>query len=93
MRIAIGGFQHESHSFAPLPTGWQEFIHLAFWEGDALDAVLSLRLPETHTHLSAAEQSRLTELYILLEAGLQGPNTARDLTGTPWPPPLRDFRG
>ena len=26
MRIAIGGFQHESHSFAPLPTGWQEFL-------------------------------------------------------------------
>ena len=25
MRIAIGGFQHESHSFAPLPTGWREF--------------------------------------------------------------------
>ncbi|MBR0672419.1 M81 family metallopeptidase [Neoroseomonas soli] len=25
-RIAIGGFQHESHSFAPLPTGWPEFI-------------------------------------------------------------------
>lgn len=25
MRIAIGGFQHESHSFAPLPTGWAEF--------------------------------------------------------------------
>ncbi len=25
MRIAIGGFQHESHSFAPLPTGWEEF--------------------------------------------------------------------
>ncbi|MDI3307065.1 MAG: M81 family metallopeptidase [Acetobacteraceae bacterium] len=26
MRIAIGGFQHESHSFAPLPTGWREFL-------------------------------------------------------------------
>ena len=25
-RIAIGGFLHESHSFAPLPTGWAEFI-------------------------------------------------------------------
>lgn len=24
-RIAIGGFLHESHSFAPLPTGWAEF--------------------------------------------------------------------
>ena len=27
MRIAIGGFQHESHSFAPVPTGWPEFLH------------------------------------------------------------------
>lgn len=26
MRIAIGGFQHESHSFAPRPTGWAEFV-------------------------------------------------------------------
>lgn len=26
MRIAIGGFLHESHSFAPLPTGWQQFV-------------------------------------------------------------------
>jgi len=27
MKIAIGGFLHESHSWAPLPTGWQEFLH------------------------------------------------------------------
>ena len=26
MRIALGGFQHESHSFAPLPTGWEQFL-------------------------------------------------------------------
>ncbi|MCX7371655.1 MAG: M81 family metallopeptidase [Alphaproteobacteria bacterium] len=26
MRIAIGGFLHESHSFAPRPTGYREFI-------------------------------------------------------------------
>jgi len=26
VRIAVGGFQHESHSFAPLPTGWREFL-------------------------------------------------------------------
>ncbi len=25
-RIAIGGFQHESHSFAPRPTAWADFI-------------------------------------------------------------------
>ncbi|RVT96081.1 M81 family peptidase [Rhodovarius crocodyli] len=26
MRVAIGGFQHESHSFAPLPTRYRDFI-------------------------------------------------------------------
>ena len=26
MRIAIGGFQHESHSFAPHPTRWADFL-------------------------------------------------------------------
>jgi microcystin degradation protein MlrC len=25
-RIAIGGFLHESHSFAPRPTGWADFV-------------------------------------------------------------------
>ena len=25
-RIAIGGFQHESHSFAPRPTAWMDFV-------------------------------------------------------------------
>ena len=25
-RIAIGGFQHESHSFAPRPTRWMDFV-------------------------------------------------------------------
>ncbi len=27
MRIAIGGFQHESHSFAPRPTRWADFLN------------------------------------------------------------------
>ena len=26
LRIALGGFLHESHSFAPKPTGWAEFV-------------------------------------------------------------------
>ncbi len=26
LRIAVGGFLHESHSFAPRPTGWAEFV-------------------------------------------------------------------
>lgn len=27
MRIGFAGFLHESHSFAPRPTGWAEFLH------------------------------------------------------------------
>lgn len=27
LRIAIGGFMHESHSFAPRPTAWEDFLH------------------------------------------------------------------
>ena len=31
MRIAIGGFLHESHSFAPIPTGWADFLAPGGW--------------------------------------------------------------
>jgi microcystin degradation protein MlrC len=31
MRIAIGGFLHETHSFAPLPTGWKDFAEPGGW--------------------------------------------------------------
>jgi microcystin degradation protein MlrC len=27
LRIAVGGFMHESHSFAPRPTRYQDFVH------------------------------------------------------------------
>lgn len=27
LRIAVGGFLHESHSFAPLPTRYEDFVH------------------------------------------------------------------
>src|SRR6185312_14524916 len=27
LRIAVGGFLHESHSFAPRPTGWADFLN------------------------------------------------------------------
>ncbi len=49
MRIAIGGFQHESHSFAPLPTGWQEFIRPGGFPGLQRPATLI----ETLRHTSA----------------------------------------
>ena len=31
MRIAIGGFLHESHSFAPRPTTWRDFLEPGGW--------------------------------------------------------------
>ncbi|MGX9965277.1 M81 family metallopeptidase [Roseomonas sp. F4] len=31
MRIAIGGFLHESHSFAPIPTRWADFLAPGGW--------------------------------------------------------------
>ena len=30
-RIAIGGFLHETHSFAPRPTGWEDFVRPGGW--------------------------------------------------------------
>ncbi len=49
-RIAIGGFLHESHSFAPRPTSYADFVHPAGFprltEGAAmLDAVRGTSVP------------------------------------------------
>ncbi len=33
MRIAIGGFLHESHSFVPTPTRYEDFLHVAGYPG------------------------------------------------------------
>jgi len=40
MRIAVGGFLHESHSFAPLPTGWADFEAPGGWPGPQRPATL-----------------------------------------------------
>jgi microcystin degradation protein MlrC len=50
LRIAIGGFLHESHSFAPRPTTYPDFVHPAGFpgltEGAAmLDAVRGTSVP------------------------------------------------
>ena len=50
LRIAVGGFLHESHSFAPRPTGWADFVQPggfpALVSGPAmLDAVRSTAVP------------------------------------------------
>lgn len=51
----------------PAP-GWREFIHLAFWNGTRLEAVLSIRV---RAGLSELERAFLAELYPLLDASLQ----------------------
>ncbi|MBB5391398.1 MULTISPECIES: M81 family metallopeptidase [unclassified Herbaspirillum] len=33
MRIAIGGFQHETNTFSPTPAGWQDFLAADTWPG------------------------------------------------------------
>ncbi|MCL7714737.1 helix-turn-helix transcriptional regulator [Stenotrophomonas mori] len=54
----------------PAP-GWEEFIHLAFWRDDALDAVLSIRMRLGHERLNELQNSFLGELHQLMGAGLQ----------------------
>jgi microcystin degradation protein MlrC len=47
MRIAIGGFLHESHSFAPRPTGWAEFLEPGGWPPVQRPATLLAALRDT----------------------------------------------
>ncbi|MBL6456976.1 M81 family metallopeptidase [Belnapia sp. T6] len=54
MRIAIGGFQHESHSFAPLPTGWQEFLRPGGFPGLQRPATLIETLRPTSVPCAGA---------------------------------------
>ncbi|MBV9251494.1 MAG: M81 family metallopeptidase [Acetobacteraceae bacterium] len=47
MRIAIGGFLHESHSFAPRPTAWADFLQPGGFPGVQRDDTLILALRGT----------------------------------------------
>ena len=47
MRIAIGGFLHESHSFAPRPTTWREFLEPGGWPAVQRPATLIANLRDT----------------------------------------------
>ncbi|TPG61025.1 M81 family peptidase [Roseomonas nepalensis] len=61
MRIAIGGFLHESHSFAPLPTGWRDFAEPGGWPAPMRPATLLDGLRNTGVPaagaIAAAERS------------------------------------
>ena len=64
MRIAIGGFQHESHSFAPLPTGWAEFLRPGGFPGLQRPATLVETLRPTSVPCAGA-------IEVLDEAGAE----------------------
>ena len=49
-RIAIAGFQHETNTFAPIPTGWEEFRMADSWPGllqgaAVIDGTRGMNLP------------------------------------------------
>ena len=68
-RIAIAGFQHETNSFAPTPTGWAEFEMADSWpellEGDAvITGTHGMNLPIAGA-VSAAEANAIDIVPIL----------------------------
>jgi DNA-binding CsgD family transcriptional regulator len=50
---------------------WDDFVHLAFWDGDRPDAVLSVRRGPMHGPFTAEEIRLLDNLHPVIEAGLQ----------------------
>jgi microcystin degradation protein MlrC len=54
MRIAIGGFLHESHSFAPLPTTWPDFLEPGGWPGLQRPATLLANMRGTAAPIAGA---------------------------------------
>ena len=49
-RVAVGGFQHETNTFAPLPTGLEEFTTPGAWPGlttgeAVIEALIGLNIP------------------------------------------------
>jgi microcystin degradation protein MlrC len=57
IRIAIGGFLHESHSFAPRPTPWEEFVSPGGWPTIQRPATLLAGLRGTGVPAAGAIQA------------------------------------
>lgn len=53
-RIAIGGFLHETHSFAPLPTRWEDFLRPGGWPPVVRGAALIDALRDTSVPAAGA---------------------------------------
>jgi microcystin degradation protein MlrC len=54
LRLAIGGFLHESHSFAPHPTTWEDFLHPGGFPGLVRGADLLAALCDTPAAIAGA---------------------------------------
>lgn len=50
---------------------WEDFLHLAFWDGNRPDAILSVRRSRTQGPFTAEETALLESLHPVIEAGLQ----------------------
>ncbi len=50
---------------------WDDFVHLAFWDGDRPDAVLSVRRSRQQGAFNPDELGLLQNLHPVIEAGLQ----------------------
>ena len=51
--------------------GWDEFVHLAFWDGAHPEAVLSIRRTEEQGEFLAEEREFLASLHPVIDAGLR----------------------
>ncbi|MDP3069787.1 MAG: helix-turn-helix transcriptional regulator [Opitutaceae bacterium] len=51
--------------------GWDEFVHLAFWDGSHPEAVLSIRRSEEQGEFLAEEREFLASLHPVIDAGLR----------------------
>jgi microcystin degradation protein MlrC len=60
-RIAIGGFLHESHSFAPLPTTYRDFVQPGGFPGLVRGAALFAALCDTSVPLAGAMAAAASE--------------------------------
>jgi DNA-binding CsgD family transcriptional regulator len=49
---------------------WDEFVHLAFWDGDRVDAVLSVRRGPAHGSFQLEEMSLLQSLHPVIDTAL-----------------------
>ena len=75
-RIAVGGFQHETNTFAPTRATWDDFVRADAWPGfvrgpELIDAVTRLQHPDRRCGRKAASaRSRDRAAVLVLGAAL-----------------------